>query len=417
MRLKLEHLRHPFRTAVAAKERVAARLNMKRCADSGERRFRGDPRYALESVTAGFASRLAPMPEDEQRRGAEPDDAALLQRICSAYIKAAEDEESVSPTYRATAWWERIRQHNLKPVIHALLNRHLDALRRMYGNFFRDPCSAGLIGMPWSGALFGDASQDVYRRFYLSDALHRIDYWKAQTEGRFELSELAGPESGNPFGVLIDGTLIRLGSEYHHYCAQRIIDFLGDSLTALPNPARATVAEIGGGFGDMAYYLLRDQPRIAYLDFDLPETIALASYYLLKSFPERRFLLYGEGEIAADTDVVLMPAFKLVALPAASADVAFCSHLLSDISPQAAAEYLEAIARITRDRFLFVGSGNAAEQAFDLLRRGDHRFVLAATRRSEWHKHRAPRWDEVECVYRAVSQSDAQIEPAGMRES
>src|SRR5579883_1515938 len=255
MRLKLEHLRHPIRTAVAAKERVAARLNMKRCAESGERRFRGDPRYARKSVTAGFASRLTPMPEDEQRRGAEPDDAALLQRICSAYIKAVDDEAGAPAAYRATAWWERIRQHNLKPAMQALVSRDIDGLGRMYRNFFRDPCSAGLIGMPWSGALFGDASRELYQRFYLCDALHRIDYWKELTGGRFDLSELAGPETGNPFGVWIDGTLIRSGSEYHNYCAQRIIDLLGDSATALPNPDRATVAEIGGGFGDMAYYL------------------------------------------------------------------------------------------------------------------------------------------------------------------
>jgi len=125
MRLKLEHLRHPIRTAVAAKERVAARLNMKRCAESGERRFRGDPRYARKSVTAGFASRLTPMPEDEQRRGAEPDDAALLQRICSAYIKAVDDEAGAPAAYRATAWWERIRQHNLKPAMQALVSREI----------------------------------------------------------------------------------------------------------------------------------------------------------------------------------------------------------------------------------------------------------------------------------------------------
>ena len=394
MRLKPEHLRHPFRTAVAAKERIAARLNMKRCADNGVRRFRGDPRYALESVTAGFASRLAPMPEDEQRREAEPDDAALLRRICSAYIRAVEDEACVSPAYRATAWWEEIRQHNLKPVMRALSGREIGALDRMYRNFFRDPCSAGLVGVPWSGALFGDASKDLYRRFYLSDALQRIDYWKAQTDGRFELSELAGPGTGNPFGVLIEGTLVRTGSEYQHYCAHRV-------MSLLDSQREVTVVEIGGGFGDMAYYLLRDRPGTAYVNFDLPETIALASYYLLKAFPERRFVLYGEDE-PGSFDVVLMPAFALAAMPAESADVVFCSHLLSDVSGEAVVEYLDQITRIARESFLFVGSGKAAEQAFDLLRRGEHRFTLTATRRSEWHRHRAAKWDEVECLYSAA---------------
>jgi hypothetical protein len=425
MRLKLEHLRHPFRTATVAKDRVAARLSMRRCADSGERRFRDDPRYRLENVTAGFASGPFPISRDEQRRRAEPDEAALLERICRAYIKAWEDGASAPLAYRATAWWKEVRRHNLRPVIRALLARDTEALRRMYGNFFRDPCSAGLIGLPWSGTLFGDGSSDLYRRFYLSDVLHRLDYWAEQTGGRFPVDALAGPNIGNPFGALIEGTLIRSGIEYHHYCAHRVIDLLwdlsGDSLAALPPYAKATVVEVGGGFGDMAWYLLRDEPRVTYINFDLPETIALASYYLLKAFPEGRFLLYGEEDLSSESiskaDVVLMPAFALAALPEESADLTFCSHLLSDISPAAMAEYLEAIARVTRDSFVHVSSRRATERIFGLLRRGDRPFALAATRRSEWHKHRARRWDEVECVYRAASIPALRMEPVGAMES
>jgi len=296
MRLKLEHLRHPFRTTTVAKDLVATRLNMRRSADSGERRFRDDPRYPLESVTAGFASRL-----DEQRREAEPDEAALLQKICTAYIKAVKDEASASATYRATAWWEQVRQQNLKPVMRALLNRDIESLRLMYQNFLRDPCSAGLIGLPWSGTSFGSVVDDLYRRFYLSDVFYRLDYWKARTEDRFPLCDLAGPAVGNPFGALVEGTVIRAGTEFHHHCAQRIIDLLADLPITLPDPTRATVAEVGGGFGDMAWYLLRNQPRVTYLNFDLPESIALASYYLLKSLPDRKFLLYGEGELSRES--------------------------------------------------------------------------------------------------------------------
>lgn len=424
MRLKLEHLRHPFRTATAAKDRVAAHLSMIRCANSGERRFRDDPRYRLENVTAGFA--LGPLPTSDpgQRGIAEPDDAALLDRICRAYIKAWEAEAEAPQPYCATGWWKEVRQHNLRLVIRALLARDTETLRRMYENFFRDPCSAGLIGLPWSGTLFGKRSSDLYRRFYLSDVLHRLEYWAEQTDGRFAVRDLAGPDVGNPFGAFIEGTLIRSGIEYHHYCAHRIIDLLevlqGDSLAALPHAAEATVVEVGGGFGDMAYYLLRDHPRVTYVNLDLPETIALASYYLLKAFPERRFLLYGEDEITADSisraDVVLMPVFALTTLPNEWADLTFCSHLLSDLTPAAMNEYIEGISRSTRDSFLYAGSSREAERIFDLLRHGDRPFTLAATQRSEWHTHRSPGWDEVECVYRSATVAASRPEPAAVAE-
>jgi hypothetical protein len=392
MKLKLKHLRHPLRAAAAAKTQLAARWNMYACAELGKRRFRGDARYDLRNITDGFAPR--------PQTGC--DDRALLERICTAYIKAMRQEPLASPTYRATGWWEQVRRENLKPVVQALNNRDFAALESMYGNFFRDSCSAGLIGVPWNGTLHGNNSSKIYRRFYLSDVLHRVEYWKQQTEGRFPLGDLDGPPVGNPFGALIEETLLRNGSEYHHYCAHRVIDLLATRSTS----GRASVVEIGGGFGDMAWYLLRDLPNLTYINFDVPESIALASYYLLKSFPNLRFLLYGENELTKDAiagaDIVLMPAFELAVMPATSADFTFCSHVMSDISFAAMAEYLGNISRITRDGFLFVGSSRAADSISALQGRGNSLFMPAEKRSSNWHGHRASKWDEVECLLRTA---------------
>ncbi len=60
----------------------------------------------------------------------------------------------------------------------------------------------------------------------------------AQTGGRFALSDLAGPPVGNPFGALINGTFVRVGAEYAHYCAYRV--------GCLLNSKADTIAEIGG---------------------------------------------------------------------------------------------------------------------------------------------------------------------------
>jgi hypothetical protein len=80
-------------------------------------------------------------------------------------------------------------------------------------------------------------------------------------------------------------------------------------------------------------------------------------------------------------------------------------------------EYLDQIARITRDYFLYVGSNRSGERIFDSLRRGDRPFTLADARRSEWQKHRAPNWDEVECTYRAASASVSRAESAALVEN
>src|SRR6202035_4029712 len=108
--MKLKYLRHPIRTANAAKSMLAMRLSMWRFAGHGARRFRGDARYDLRNVTDGFASRT----DDSES------DGELLERICAAYIKAMEQQQFASETYKATDWWEQVRRRSLGPVTQAL---------------------------------------------------------------------------------------------------------------------------------------------------------------------------------------------------------------------------------------------------------------------------------------------------------
>jgi putative sugar O-methyltransferase len=374
--VKLNHLRRPIQTAHAFKDLFAARLSMWKFANHGARRFKGDARFDLENVTDGFLNRI------DESSG----DADLLERICSAYIRAVKQQERAPEAYQASEWWQQVRQRSLGRVIQALLTRDVDSLRRMYRNFYRDPCSAGLLGAPngLSKAYFGGKIKDVDRRFYLSHVLYRFDYWSAQTDGRFALRDLAGPGVGNPFGVRINGTHISVGAEYAHYCAHRIDDLL-DSETP-------TVAEVGGGFGGMAYYLLRDRPTVAYLDFDNPENIALSSYYLMKAFPSLKFLLYGEEALTknaiARANVVLMPAFELESMPAESVDIAFSSLSMSDLSSETMIEYLKNIDQMTRRGFLNICKKQASDLISGLIDRGHASLRLAETCSSGWHSHK-----------------------------
>lgn len=342
--MKLKYLRHPIRTARAAGYSAAARLEMREVAKEGERRFRADKRYNLSAVIEGFSCHI-----DNTHQ-----DTALLERICTAYRRSVEQQKSAPDIYAATGWWQEVRQSSLRPVMDALLDRDLATLRAMYRNFYRDPCSTGLISVPYgmTSAYFGKTITNVHRHYYLSDVLHRVDYWKAQTSGRFALQELAGAPIGNPFGVVIDDTLVEAGAPFRHYCAQRIRQML--------SPDDVTVVEIGGGFGGAAYYLLRDRPGTTYIDLDAPESVALTSYYLMRSFPDLNFLLYGEEELTQaaieQADVVLLPLFELTGMPARIAEVSLSSHSMSDLSRDALTEYLNHIARMTKRYFLYMGA-------------------------------------------------------------
>src|ERR1700677_411924 len=117
--VKLKYLRHPLQTVNAAKALFTARLNMRQFAAHGEHRFKGDARYDLQNVTDGFLSRI----DDTS------DDTELMERICTAYIRAVQQQQSGPETYNATEWWHQVRQRSLGPVTHALLTRDVDALR------------------------------------------------------------------------------------------------------------------------------------------------------------------------------------------------------------------------------------------------------------------------------------------------
>lgn len=372
-------MRHPLSSARKAKSWFAAHVHMWRFGNHGRRLFKKDSRYDLQQVTAGFANRT--------NEGS--DDTALLERICAAYNKAESEPQSVLGAYLASESVRRLRQGSLSPSIRMLIEHDTVALGAMYRNFYRDPCSAGLLAAPqgMSNAYFGPQIKDIYRHFYLSHVLYRLDYWKYLTSDRFSLKDLAGSGIGNPFGVVIDGTHIAVGAEYSHYCAQRVTSLVDRFCTP-----HSTVAEIGGGFGAIAYYLLRDHRPLTYLNFDIPERIALSSYHLMKAFPHLTFLLYGENSLNQDTlsevDVALLPISALAAMQKASIDITFSSNGLSSLSAGAMTECLQRIAAITRQSVLYIANQASSELIEKQLGEGANALTLTDRRTSGWHSHK-----------------------------
>lgn len=374
--VKLQDLCHPILTARKAKSRLATHVHMLTFAYHGKRRFRGDPRYELQNVTDGFRSQI----------DTRSDDREILERICDAYTKTIERQGSEPHSYHAGGRWQEVRQRSLGPVVRALVTRDISALAQMYRNFFRDACSAGILGAPGglSKAYFCQRIRDVHRHFYLSHVLYRLDYWKSLTGGRYALRDLAGPGVGNPFGVTIDGTHISVGAEYSHYCSHRVREQL--------DPDIGTVAEFGGGFGGIAYYLLRDRAGIKYVDFDLPENVALASYYLMKALPDLKFLCYGEKTITresiAEANVVMLPRFALNVVPARSVDLTFTSHGMSELSTDELGRCIREISRITNKRLLFMSNRGASQRISECVQRQSPAFALEDSCESGWHSYK-----------------------------
>ena len=186
---------------------------------------------------------------------------------------------------------------------------------------------------------------------YLYDVLCRYKLWHSLLGDRYTVQDLVSPEIGNPFGLRIDGVFVSHGSDYKHYYATELNRLITDQY-------HTVVVELGGGFGGMAYYLIRDNARTTYVDFDLPENLALTGYYLLRAFPDMKIVLYGEETLNDSTlrsnRIVLMPSFEIPRMPDMTAAAVFNSYSLAELSREAITEYIKQLTRISNKYLLHV---------------------------------------------------------------
>jgi hypothetical protein len=117
------------------------------------------------------------------------------------------------------------------------------------------------------------------------------------------------------------------------------------------------VAELGGGFGGMAWFLLRTGSGLTYIDFDLPETLVIAAYFVLSAWPEKEVLLCTSSECLTNEDlrrrdIVLAPNYMIPQLPGESVDLFLNAFSLSEMPYATIGEYLGHIQRCCGGYFL-----------------------------------------------------------------
>jgi putative sugar O-methyltransferase len=351
--------------------------------------YRDDRNYKPETLEACFANRVQ----------APSDDRALLERIVNAYNKGSKDQLARPELFRPSNEWLPIYRKYLGSVIDYLEKQDIENLDKTYRNYFRDDCSTGLVGLhgKMQSAFFGRKISYLSRLHYLNDSIHRFNLWQKQTGNRYPITALDAPLIGNPYGYFIDGKFVKSGSDYQHYYAAKIIDLVGIE-------EKRVVAEIGAGYGGMAYYLMRDAGNATFVDFDLPENLALTSYYLLKSFPDKKFLLYGEGTLQSQSlteyDVVLMPSFELDVLPPESFDLIFNSYSLAEMSKETIDHYVRRCGDMLKNGGWFFHVNHTKKSqisARDFPIPADLKLVSEEI--AAWNFGRNPDMDEYEFLY------------------
>ena len=120
----------------------------------------------------------------------------------------------------------------------------------------------------------------------------------------------------------------------------------------LPADGTGQVVEIGGGFGDLAYWTSR-LVNCRYTIYDLPFANAAQAYFLWRARPGQALRLAGEPP-RGGSEIALLPGWELIQAPPASADLVVNQDSLVEIPRGVARAYLKAMHAFLHGPFLSV---------------------------------------------------------------
>ncbi len=267
----------------------------------------------------------------------------VVDRIFQSFKKMKKDQKNVSKIYLPSSLWQQQIDHSYSYFSEALKSNNLDKFHFFLTNFGSWKQYHGVE----SSTLIKNKMRTIIGRRYLKNVVfnNALKNWKWLYNNRKNVSSLTYPRHGNQVGALIDNNFVGVGSFFNEVYGS----LLGELIDDVPRPV---IAELGAGYGKLAYFTLRSMNSSCYLDFDLPETLCLAAYYLMKSWPYKKVLLYGEEEYSIKShdkyELIFMPSYEIEKLCNNSVDLFINKNSLGEMTREATANYVRHIASSTR---------------------------------------------------------------------
>ena len=274
--------------------------------------------------------------------------------LVSVYRQQKTLQDKIPAPYSVRGAWAEEIDTRRADYLNALNENNVQKLNDLLCNFFRNSGVAGL----WTIAYFDKMVKGsiLAKIRFVREILKNYIIWKNVVGA--DLKELEIPATGNPWGYILEGTLILPNAFAHHYCANKIKHLLVDA-------KRPVICEIGGGYGGFAYYLRKALDSSVYINFDLPEILLVCSYYLKMSLPHRKILLFDKGMYGKplpdlnDYDIILMPHYMLPFVSDRSVDIVVNAHSLSEMDHLTVEEYIGQVDRIAKKYFFHINSDKA----------------------------------------------------------
>lgn len=167
---------------------------------------------------------------------APADENAIVTRLVDSYEAAKERQATAPDAYQPGAGWRTIVESEWAEVRAAIHRRDIAAVAGFLRNFFRNEGANGF----WGGARTFErfVASDESRRLARAAQMQRqIDAWRTALP-TCPITELDVPRIGNPWGFVIDGSLLyEPVCEYHHQ-AHYFESLLHDLAASAASPTR-----------------------------------------------------------------------------------------------------------------------------------------------------------------------------------
>ena len=179
--------------------------------------------------------------------------------------------------------------------------------------------------------------------------------WKFAEKNDAErlLARVDEPLEGNPFKICLNGKLISqdLANSVLEYYSIR------ENFKS-PSKGKATICELGAGYGRNAYVFLKALPKCKYIIIDIPPALHISQHYLSSVFKDRKifsfrpFDKFGEVEKEFnDADIIFLLPHQAEMLPDKSVDLLINISSLHEMKIDQIHAYFKLIDKLTKGFF------------------------------------------------------------------
>lgn len=268
-------------------------------------------------------------------------DIEVYKRLFDSYKKQKNNEKELNKDFKSSEMWSKLINSNYFQLIESYQNNDFSKFVNFLDKFGHSNKYLGLTFNILIPKYINFLKKNYIKKNMLDNAFKKWNFFTANKDYKF----LNTPRFGNLDGGFINEDVF---VSYTSFFNEIYSSILKNLLTETSNPV---IAEIGPGYGEQAYFVLKDI-KAKYIAFDLPETLTLSSFYLMNSFKTKKTLLYGEKEfsnnIIKDYDLIFMPGYELSKVHENSFDLMINKHSLGEMSPNVVKNYVKIIKKTSK---------------------------------------------------------------------